>query len=226
MKKIIFSILVAFSSFMMSGQVAIVFRPMYGKQAVKWHDTVYASHQAGLIKFEKMKLYISAITFFEDDKMTWSEADSFHLLDSEIPGSFRLQMPFLPVGRKKTLRFNIGIDSLTNVSGAMGGDLDPINGMYWAWHSGYINLKLEGTCSACTSPKREFQFHLGGYQWPFNTLQSSELQVSNSGDIEIGIDLESFFNVAASGRDHIMSPCPEAVKLSETFRDCFFIEKK
>jgi hypothetical protein len=31
------------------------------------------------------------------------------------------------------IQFQLGIDSLTNVSGAMGGDLDPTKGMYWTW---------------------------------------------------------------------------------------------
>ena len=61
----------------------------------------------------------------------------------------------------KRIYFQIGIDSLTNVSGDLDGDLDPALGMYWAWNSGYINMKLEGKSSSCKSVKKEFQFHIG-----------------------------------------------------------------
>jgi hypothetical protein len=43
------------------------------------------------------------------------------------------------------IQFNLGLDSLTNVSGALGGDLDPTKGMYWTWQNGYVNFKLQGS---------------------------------------------------------------------------------
>ena len=81
--------------------------------------------------------------------------------------------------RFNTIAFNLGIDSITNVSGAQGGDLDPTKGMYWAWQSGFINIKLQGTSNSCPPPKNEFEFHLGGYQYPFNSLQTIILKTGN-----------------------------------------------
>ena len=69
------------------------------------------------------------------------------------------------------IQFNLGIDSLTNVSGALGGDLDPTKGMYWTWQNGYVNFKLQGTSDLCNNPKNEFEFHLGGYLKPFNNYE-------------------------------------------------------
>ena len=60
----------------------------------------------------------------------------------------------------------------------MGGDLDPTKGMYWAWQSGYINFKMEGSCSQCLATKNNFEFHLGGYQQPFYAMQTIELNTT------------------------------------------------
>ena len=73
-----------------------------------------------------------------------------------LPSSLALQIPSnIPFSK---LKFQLGIDSLTNVSGAMGGDLDPTKGMYWTWQSGYINMKIEGKSNSCKTRKNQFQF--------------------------------------------------------------------
>jgi hypothetical protein len=47
------------------------------------------------------------------------------------------------------ITFSAGIDSLTSTAGIQKGVIDPINGMYWAWQSGYVNFKIEGKSSSC-----------------------------------------------------------------------------
>jgi len=68
--------------------------------------------------------------------------------------------------------FLLGTDSLCNVSGILEGALDPINGMYWAWNSGYINLKSEGLYRDSTGKEFPFEFHIGGYAAPNETARS------------------------------------------------------
>jgi hypothetical protein len=68
------------------------------------------------------------------------------------------------------VRFIIGVDSLKSVSdiSQRKGVLDPVGGaagMYWAWNSGYIFVKVEGTSpqaplNAATN-ERIFQYHTG-----------------------------------------------------------------
>ena len=78
----------------------------------------------------------------------------------------------------KSISFCIGIDSLASVSGALSGDLDPSNGMYWAWQSGYINMKIEGTSSSCKTRKNSFNFHIGGYLKPYNAIKKIEIPIN------------------------------------------------
>lgn len=106
----------------------------------------------------------------------------------------------------------LGIDSLTNVSGAMGGVLDPSLGMYWTWQSGYINAKLEGVFWK-DGLGSEFQFHLGGYAHPFNSYREISLTtLSNS----IVLDLALFSEKVDFTTPSVMRPS----ELSNNLSDC------
>ena len=121
----------------------------------------------------------------------------------------------------------MGIDSLTNVSGAIGGDLDPTKGMYWTWQSGYINLKLEGKSNLCPSSKKDFQFHLGGYQAPFNGLQQVSFPSQKEQKIELKVNLLTFLqNINVAKESHIMSPNQAAVLMAQQWAKAFEISDK
>lgn len=205
--------------------VSISFLPVFGEKTVVFHDSLYASQQAGAVKFETLKLYISALCFLKDGKVVHAENNSYHLLDASNPSSLSIKLNLPENTVYDQFRFHIGIDSATNAAGAMPGALDPSNGMYWTWQSGYINLKLEGTCSACPSRNNEFQCHLGGYQAPLNTLQTASFNVQDSPIINLSIDLEKFIDLSGlQNRTHIMSPNAEALRLSGFMRDCFLLK--
>jgi hypothetical protein len=122
--------------------------------------------------------------------------------------------------------FNLGIDSLTNVSGALGGDLDPTNGMYWTWQSGYINFKLEGTDPRCKSRYHRFQYHLGGYAYPFATIQQVELKTNKKGNkSQIILPIEKFLKASKpENQSEIMSPGSRAVELSAILKQLFSVK--
>lgn len=172
------------------------------------------------IVLEALRFYISGIGLLQNDSLVWKESNSYHLYDLEEAKGMRLPVPSSVTYNR--IRFYIGIDSLTNVSGAMGGELDPVKGMYWTWQSGYINFKAEGRSSASTHPKKEFQLHLGGYENPHNALRQITLSIHPQSDIDVYFDLPQFLQAAElAKRSHIMSPGPEAVKLSVMAAQCF-----
>jgi len=118
--------------------------------------------------------------------------------------------------------FNLGIDSTTNVSGAMEGDLDPMNNMYWTWQSGYINIKFEGSID--DGVQREY--HLGGYAYPNNALQKVSFKLNKSGDTVIHIHLDDFIHsIPDSIPFKFMTPASKAVYLSHLFAKCLSSEK-
>ena len=204
-------------------QINLVFNPVFGNQTIAFNDSVYLLKNGNNIKFETLKFYISSIQFYNDGKLVWQEKKSYHLYDATVLNHQSIKLSIPSTIKFSRLIFNLGIDSVTNVSGAMGNDLDPTKGMYWAWQSGYINLKLEGTSNACPNPKKEFQFHLGGYIKPLACLKKISLEVVNKNSLNIYIDIKQFTDgIDLSKENHIMSPSASAVELSELVAKCFY----
>lgn len=173
---------------------------------------------------ELVRFYISGIELIKDDRIIWQETNSYHLLYFSESGKDGTYIK-LPVNRSfNRIRFSLGIDSVTNVSGAMSGELDPVKGMYWTWQSGYINFKMEGTLPVDPDKKSTFQYHLGGYAAPNATIQSVELSTAKRDTIDIGFDIGRFLNgINYAETRNIMSPGSGAVKLSVKAAGCFEI---
>ncbi|MFZ4543077.1 MAG: MbnP family protein [Saprospiraceae bacterium] len=171
------------------------------------------------ITISQLKFYISHIQLYKDDSLVWVEKESYHLIDHESESAEKITLSILPLLQYNKIRFLIGIDSLTQNDGVKGGDLDPTKGMYWTWQSGYIHFKLEGNCRKCNARKNEFQFHIGGYSAPFNSIQSVEYPITLGKDLEFGLDLSAFlagFDLPAL--NHIMSPSAKAVEIAKSIR--------
>ncbi len=121
-----------------------------------------------------------------------------------------------------TILFHLGIDSNTNTAGVLGGDLDPTKGMYWTWQSGYINVKLEGKSNLVNTPSHAFEFHLGGYLNPFQTLQMITIPCNHKDKLSLFINLKQFIeSINLTRTNQVMSPNQEAVKLSKLLATCF-----
>lgn len=189
------------------------FKPVFGKVPLEGTKK-YVSNQDTLI-VETFKCYISNIEIRYNDNTDFIQKNSCHLLDLSKSDSFKI-----PITKKSgklisKIIFNIGIDSITNNSGALSGDLDPVNGMYWAWQSGYINMKVEGKSRSCATRKNEFQFHIGGYLQPNYAMRKVAVDV-NKKEIDITIDLKEFFyNVNLNKTNSIMIPCKTAMELAD-----------
>jgi hypothetical protein len=188
----------------------------YGLAEAKIGDTFYPFQQHDSLQLEEVKFYLSGIELWNNNQQVWAESNSFHLIDAEQPTSMniRLQTPSSLVYNQ--LKFVLGIDSVTNVSGAMGGDLDPTKGMYWTWQSGYVNMKLEGVSNRCSTRGNRFQFHIGGYQYPYETIQQITLPVQQQQSIHVAFDVKKVLEqLLTSKHAEIMSPGTEAVEVSK-----------
>ncbi len=95
--------------------------------------------------------------------------------------------------------------------------------MYWTWQSGYINFKLEGFSKVCNSKKNQFQFHIGGYQFPFNTLTTVNLKLNGSETIFIEID-KLIESIDISKTTEIMSPNEKALSVSKKIASHFVVK--
>ena len=171
------------------------------------------------ISIEKLKFYLTNFSLSKDGETIWKEDKSYHLIDVSEPKSLVITLDLKEELEYDAITFLLGTDSLTNVSGVMGGDLDPTKGMYWAWNSGYINFKLEGN-----SNNIPFEFHLGGYMPPYQTVQKITLKTKNNNRLNIKFNLSEFFAGIDFSKEHkVMSPGNEAQKLSKAISSLFYI---
>jgi len=203
-------------------QLSIV--PSFGTQTLHLADSAFYSNDSNALQIHLLKFYISHIQLLKNGHVVLEEKNSFHLLDANQVQSCRIDIENPHNIVFDELKFNLGIDSETNVSGAMGGDLDPTKGMYWTWQSGYINFKLEGSSKLCHTKNNEFQFHLGGYQQPYDCLQTLSFPILNSENIILKLDIQSILNqMDLMHTHHIMSPGIEAAMLSKIIASSFTI---
>jgi hypothetical protein len=175
----------------------------------------YISESKDTLEIDVLRFYISNFKLQYSDATTFSEPDSYHLIDIENPNSFRIPIAKTSDKSISKVTFSIGIDSLASISGAMSGDLDPTKGMYWAWQSGFINMKIEGKSSSCKTRKNAFQFHIGGYIKPNYAIRTIELKPINP-NLEINVDVAELFKyIKLSENNSIMIPGAKAMELAD-----------
>jgi hypothetical protein len=176
------------------------------------------------ISFSTFKCYVSDIIVYGWGKTVFPKKNLL-LLNAEEPSSMTLKVKKLK--DIAGIKLSIGVDSLKSVSGAMGGNLDPEKGMYWAWQSGYINFKIEGQCNKVPARNNEFQYHVGGYAGKDKAVQEIILSTPRSNEILVLIRLDKFLARMDMTKQHsIMIPGTEAVDMAKQFARCFEINAR
>ncbi len=171
------------------------------------------------LQFTKVRYYISNIRFINKQNKSIPCEECTYLIDAFDSESQDRELP-IAISKLKKIQFDLGIDENTNTSGAHGGDLDPANGMYWSWQSGYINAKIEGISPSCATRKNKFQFHIGGYAAPNPTIRTVTIPIQSSGEIQL--DLATFFKKTAwTKAAQLMRPGKEASALASILSNSF-----
>lgn len=214
--RIIISLSIVLFSVTCRAQVNLNFQSSYLKD--KW---ITDSISKDSIQISLFKMYISNIELKKGNKVVFKEKNSFHLIDFSDSSS----TSFLLTNKKvdyTSISFQVGVDSSSTLSGALGGDLDPTKGMYWTWQTGYIHFKLEGINNF--SDKKDFVYHIGGFQYPNNTLRKIELKTSKKPTITIDFQLDQLiYQVEKLDVEQVMSPGKSANEISVIISKCFKI---
>jgi hypothetical protein len=214
--------LIGGASYGQSEGYMIHFVPTFGGLPATLNQAYYLPTIDDSITIEHMRFYVSHLEVLKDGKVVGKLEDDCFLMDMVQPLSLGLGVDFRNKQSFNELRFNIGIDSLTNVSGAMGGALDPVNGMYWAWQSGFVNFKIEGTSRVCNTRNHKFQYHIGGYLPPYNALQKVSLPCIDDREMTVYIAIDKI--IAAldlKAEPEIMSPGAKAVNVATIIKQNF-----
>ena len=180
-------------------------------------STIHIEEDSELVS--KLMFYVSDLQLETKDG-EFLEMDSYYLIDFKDSRSLLLKNVNLDKKEIKSIQFKLGIDSITNVSGAFGGALDPTKGMYWSWQNGYINFKMEGNVN-----DEDYVLHLGGYMSHFKSVQQVVLPVLNrSIEFKIILPLNELLEKVIPEDNTVMSPSLEAVAISKRIASTFYLK--
>ncbi len=183
----------------------------------------------------KFKIFIGNITLIQDGAVkVAAKENEYFLLDAFDPASLSVETA-LSGNRFSDIGFQIGIDSIFNVSGAQTGALDPTTGMFWTWSTGYIMAKLEGNSSFSTETNQAIVYHIGGFKTGENTIREVVLQLPGQQDwileknnvteitIEINIDkwFSSLHNLFIASASATMTPGELSNKYADNYARMF-----
>ena len=163
----------------------IQFQNYVGNEVLILDKGNYKNDLGQAYTISKFKYYVGDIRLKKKDGSEFSEPQ-YYLLNEDEEASRQISLNKVPDGDYTCISFLVGVDSIHNCSGAQSGALDPVNGMFWAWNTGYIFLKLEGNSPASKSPGHIFEFHIGGYKQPVNCIRRITLPFKESFKIAKG----------------------------------------
>lgn len=212
-------------------RLTITFENTANDKRIVLPDSVYVNPFAETYAITKLKYYISNINLVPITKKLPHK--NIFLIDAAAEEKIALKI--LP-GKYSAINFMVGIDSSYNNSGAQEGALDPLNGMFWTWNTGYIYFKLEGTSTASTADLNRIQHHIGGYEGVNKTDRQVQLDfitplVVVDGDqkeIVINVNVDKYWkgqnNISISSNAIIMTTGELAKKSADNFPGMFSIK--
>ena len=209
-----------------SNEIILELRPAFAGKELNLGKYACAMAGGDTVRIDRFRFYLSALVLVYEDGSEYREENSYHLVDAEEPGTLQIRLAKARAARISGLKFNIGVDSAASVAGALAGDLDPVKGMYWAWNSGYINAKLEGSCKTKPGQKsRTFEFHVGGYLQPHYALRQVKLDLPKAtSDEKITIQCDAakwLEGVEFEKENSVVIPGAEAMRVADRYEKMF-----
>lgn len=218
-----------------SGDVIIDITNVAGTQNLDVTGAVNYTNSFGeSFNVTRFKYYISNVQLLKNGNVVYTMPESYFLVDEAVQTSTKLRLPDVPPGSYTGIRFMIGVDSTRNVSGSQTGALDPANGMFWTWNSGYIFLKLEG--SSTVNGGTNFVYHVGGFRESTNQnatrvvdldFNGSSMTVDGTHEAELHL-IANMLNLFDAVQDiqigtinTIHMPGPNAMKMADNYAEMF-----
>ncbi len=210
------------------GDFHLRFQPMFGGLPLQT-DITYVNEHGDSLQIDGFKFYITNVKLITTAG-DLENLDCKYLVDIANTESCAEVVKYVS-GFYKGIQFLIGVDSLSNVSGANSGVLDPMMGMYWTWNSGYIMAKLEGVSNVCPTAHHRFEYHIGGYTSPYvasrTVVLPFEKPVSKLDSIIIKADAAMWFsgNVSLKEINSVLIPGMPAMVVADKYAKMFSIIK-
>lgn len=224
-----------------TGSVSFAVDNMVGSKALTLDGTAYTTGSDETFTVRTFKYYLSNLKFTRTDGSTYAAPGEYHLIDAARPSSTSFTVSNVPTGDYTGVSFVVGVDSTTTKGDplALAGDLNPANAMYWAWATGHIFLKLEGTAISGGS-SNPITCHVGGYRAPYSAIVTASpalngtllVRAGQSPKIQLSADVLKMFDgptpgshVALASFQEIMMPGTRAVQIAHNYAAGMFTVK-
>ena len=169
-----------------------------------------------LLHVETLKCYVGHIELLDMNKqIIGRDSVSYRLIDFKKSNSLNFSVN-TNSSYASYVRLTLGVDSITNAAGVHCCALDPANGMYWSWQSGYIQFKLEGKEKDGTP----LNLHLGGFSNAYMSSITDDIPIlrmvtggpvlppdRRSQEVTIHLKLDYFMELVHANKEYsLMSP--------------------
>jgi hypothetical protein len=184
------------------------------------------------------KFYIHGIELMNSQTNTafTVDKDEYWLINAADSSTLFVKLRIAPSAYNR-IRFIIGVDSIRNVSGAQTGALDPAQGMFWTWSTGYIMAKLEGNSPVAKTPNNVIEYHIGGFKsaesvlrkitLDFPILQKLDIKQGSLSTITITANISRWFSpgnpIRISQNPVSMTPGTLATQIADNYSGMFTV---
>ena len=203
--------------------MVIRFKHWVGDKELQLFEETYTNRFGEPFVISKFRYYISnlTITGISDGKEIKLSDKAYYLVNEADAQSKIISIP--ANSAIQSISFVMGVDSVKNVSGVQTGSLDPANGMFWTWNSGYVFAKLEGQSDSSHAVAHSFTWDVGGFRKNENALRSVQLLVNKSAEytdtLVINADVLKWFDARHPLRIAQSPTCHQPGKLAMQIAD-------
>jgi hypothetical protein len=177
------------------GSLTIKVNHTFGNTPLQMSPANYVTEAQDTVKVTQLTYYISNVTL---TTAAGSQVDlgNYNLMEFTPNASSDFTLTNVPAGNYTSVSFTIGVDSLANSTGSHTGDLDPSNGMYWTWNTGYVFIRLKGRYS----DNKSYSFDIGGDGHQMNVSHNlTSYKVSGTSvTTSLTFDLKKVFHSATT----------------------------
>ncbi len=169
---------------------------LFNGEIVKFGDQHYTNYAGNDITFNRLRYFISKITFEDFEGNSTTLENDYFLIDP-LNNNNTLKIRELEPGNYKKISFNVGIDSATNHSDpnrySASSPLSLINhNLHWGWAGGYIFLSLEGNIHYMGN-FQSFAYHIGFLKNLKRVILESPIEVRQDGSVYVQFHLDKIF---------------------------------
>lgn len=220
-----------------SHSMTIRFRAKAGDSVLMFgKNYLNAFNESFSIRYFKCYVHGLKLANTDSGKTSALMADHHYLLNFADSASTFVKLDVDP-SSYNLITLTIGVDSIKNISGAQTDALDPANGMFWTWNTGYIMARLEGISPSAATPGNLFEYHIGGFggvdktqrtcslRFPMGAIY--DLKAGRRSEITIDADVNAWFvnpnDISIKSIPVCTTSGPLAKKIADNYAHMFSI---